>query len=297
MPRPDGGYRNRSGTQVPGVHDILKDYIPKDALVPWAYSRGRKGLPLYEKATLDIGTAVHAMAELDLKGRPSREIEGCAHASLSNPNDIARAWQAFEGFCRWRESNHVRSIAHEVSLISDFHQLGGTPDCIAFVGGEIGLLDFKTCTKVPAEPYREQLLAMSAHGALWNEAYPDRPIRSHHIVYLPKDGSAHRHHAFADLSAQWVEFRHLLAAFAEKHGAPKPLDPRDEEIARLKADLERASAPKRKPRTVKPAPKTRLKEPAPVIDKPVVIALPPRAVAAAPMTMAEILRSYGHVRT
>jgi hypothetical protein len=37
--------------------------------------------------------------------------------------------------------------------------------------------------------------------------------------------------------ALWTEFRYLLAAFAEKHGVPKPLDARDEEIVRLRAEV------------------------------------------------------------
>jgi len=78
------------------------------------------------------------------------------HSALSDLDSVAKAWSAFEGFCRWREQHAVRSIAHEVTLVSETHQLGGTPDCIAFVGGEIGLLDFKTCGKAPKEPYREQ---------------------------------------------------------------------------------------------------------------------------------------------
>jgi hypothetical protein len=146
-------------------------------------------------------------------------------SSGSRPaGELAKAWTAYEGFCRWREQHSVRSIAHEVSLVSETHQLGGTPDCIAFVDGELGLLDFKTCTKVPAKPYEEQLMAMAAHATLWNEHHSEQLIRACHVVYLPKDGSAHKHHSHANYGAQWEEFSHLLRAFQTKHDLPKGVE-------------------------------------------------------------------------
>lgn len=291
MPRPSEGYRNAAGQQVPGVHDVTNAYCPKPALVRWAYGRGKAGLELYEKGAIDIGTTVHQMAELDLKGRETREIEACVHSSLTGLGDIAKAWQAFEAFCRWREQHCVRSIAHEVSLVSEIHQLGGTPDCIAFVDGAVGLLDFKSCTKVPSSPYAEQLLVMAAHATLWNEAHPDEKIAACHIVYLPKDGSPHKHHAHVPYEDQWSEFACLLAAFATKHGLPRPVDRRDAEIGRLKAELTmRDLLAPRKPR----APSRRARK-----QQAAAAALPPpqqKPLPSQPMTMGELLRSYGHVK-
>jgi len=297
MPRPADGYKNKAGQQVPGVHDITNAYCPKPALVQWAYGRGKQGLPLYEKGALDIGTTVHAMAELHLKGDSDRDIEAKLN-ELRDPLDRSKARSAFGAFCEWREQFSVKSLAHEVTIVSETYQLGGTPDCIAEISGDIGLLDFKTCTRAPSSPYHEQLLAMAAHATLWNGEHPDQKIRSCHLIYLPKDGSTPKHHAYANYEAQWTEFACLLAAFAQKNGTPKPADARDEEIARLRTE---AAAPPR-PRTVRPAPKRRLnpqwRDPAPtqlVIPLPPPIALPPPRQA--PMTMAELLRKYGHVRS
>jgi len=245
MPRPPEGYRNRAGQQVPGVHDITNAYMPKPALVGWAYNRGKQGLPLYEKGALDIGTAVHAMAELHLKGDSDREIE--AKLKELGPLDRAKAQAAYGAFCEWREHFRCKSLAHEVTIVSETYQLGGTPDCIAEISGEIGLLDFKTCTTVPRAPYYEQLLAMAAHATLWNERHPERKIHSCHIIYLPKDGSTPKHHAYANYETQWREFACLLAAFAAKNGTPKPVEvTRDPELvaelARLKAELQASAA-------------------------------------------------------
>jgi hypothetical protein len=294
MPRPSEGYRNRAGQPVPCVHDITNAYCPKPALVQCAYGRGRQGVPLYEERTLDIGTAVHSMAELDLKERPPREIEACAKA-LGNADAAAKARSAYNAFCDWREHFAVKPIAHEVTIVSETHQFGGTPDCIAFVGGAIGLLDFKTCMRSLKEPYREQLLAMAAHATLWNEQNPDRAVSECHIIYLPKGDSAPAHHAYADLGPQWQEFACLLAAFAQKNGTPRPFDTRDAEIARLQAEISRANVAAPKPRVRHPArsPAKRPKAAPAQLALPPPIALPPPL--SEPMTMAELLRAYGHV--
>ena len=240
MPRPPDGYRNRAGQQVPGVHDITNAYCPKPALVGWAYNRGKAGLVLYERNVLDIGTTVHAMAEAHLKGDSDREIE--AQLKTLDAAAAAKARKAYGAFCEWREQFNVVSIAHEVTIVSETWQLGGTPDCIAEVSNEVCLLDFKTCTTVPKQPYAEQLLVMAAHAMLWNEAHPHRAIRACHLIYLPKDGGTPKAHAYANYEAQWAEFTHLLAAFATKHGSPKAHDARDAEIARLKAALQASAA-------------------------------------------------------
>src|SRR5215475_11577258 len=88
---------------------------------------------------------------------------------------------------------------------------------------------------------------MAAHATLWNERHPERKIHSCHIIYLPKDGSTPKHHAYANYETQWREFACLLAAFAAKNGTPKPVEvTRDPELvaelARLKAELQASAA-------------------------------------------------------
>jgi hypothetical protein len=304
VPRPTDGYRNAAGKQVPGVHDITNAYVPKPALVGWAYGRGKAGLQLYEQATLDIGSTVHAMAELDLRGRDAAEIEACAKQALSDPDHRATARKAYEAFCAWRETNSVKAIAHEVTIVSETHQLGGTPDCIAWIGGEVGLLDFKTCTKAPPKPYHEQLLAMAAHATLWNEQNPRQKVQSCHLIYLPKDGSGHRHHSYAGFDSLWREFRCLLTAFAVKNGMPRPVEVNNDpelvaEIARLKAEVATAAAALISKGSQETPLKARKRARKPLVKAASAqLLLPPPIIPALPtqLSMAELLRSYGHVK-
>lgn len=268
MPRPKDGYRNAAGQQVPGATDITGRYKEMGALMHWAHSQGAKGLPLYARAAIDIGTCVHHMAELDLKGRPDREIEAYCHECLTAPEHLQAAWNAFNAFRAWRQQCQVRAIAQEASLVSELYQYGGTPDCVALIDGKVSLIDFKTSAK----PYAEHLIAMAAHAHLWNERHPDRPIAAFHVICLPKDGSAFQHHAYADLSLQFKIFTLWLEAY------------------RLEKDCS-AAVPKKAAAEAKPRRAPRKAASTPAAEAP---ALAPPAMQN--LSMAELLRSYGHVK-
>jgi hypothetical protein len=199
VPRPAKGYVNAAGQSVPGTHDPISRYMDRSALMHWAHKRGLDGLPLYARDAIDIGSAVHAMADLDLKGRPDREIENVAHDAGLPRDGFDKAMRAFMQFRKWRIGCHVQPIALECSLVSEVHQYGGTPDCIALINSKLSLVGFKTSLI----PYADHLVAMAAHAALWNENNLGRLIEAFHWIGLSKDGAEFRHHEYANLSPQW----------------------------------------------------------------------------------------------
>ncbi len=204
MPRPADGYRNAADQRVPGVHDITGRFSDKSGLINWAYSQGKKGVPLYGEAAI-IGTAVHRMAELDMRAESQREVERVPYGMLHRAEDIDKAIQSFRQYLEWRKGHDVRAIAFEEAIVSERFQYGGTFDIIAWVDGVRSLIDFKTC-KTAGVVYPEMRLAMSAHGNLWHEQHPELPLEAYHLIMLPKDGSRFGHHAFADLSQEWEMF-------------------------------------------------------------------------------------------
>jgi len=208
---------------------------------------------MYDRAAIDIGSTVHAMAEMDLKGRPDREIEAYANDCLVAPDHLRKAWASFTQFRQWRQQCHVRAIAQEVSMVSEAYQYGSTPDTIELIGNGIGLVEFKTSK----EPYPDHLIAMAAHGRLWQENHPQHPLTAgYHLLILPKDGSPFQHHAYEDLSRYWRIFALYLEAYRLENDA-KP-------FAKRKA----ATAAKKGPEQITTSVHT---------------------------TMAEMLRAYGHV--
>jgi hypothetical protein len=138
MARPKNGYFNAAGQPVPGTHDPISRYMDQTALKIWAHKQGLAGLPLYQRAAIDIGSTVHGMAELDLKGRPDREIEAYCHECLAAPDHLRKAFSSFAAFRTWRQQCHVRAIAQEKPMVSETWQYGGTPDTIAMIPAASG---------------------------------------------------------------------------------------------------------------------------------------------------------------
>jgi hypothetical protein len=271
VPRPANGYVNAAGQSVPGTHDPISRYMDRSALMHWAHRRGMEGLPLYARDAIDIGSAVHAMADLDLKGRPDKEIEKVAQGAGLCRDDYDKAMRAFLQFRKWRINCHVQPIALELSLVSELHQYGGTPDCIALINSKLSLVEFKTSAK----PYADHLVAMAAHAALWNENNPGRLIEAFHWIGLPKDGGEFQHHAYADLSVQWEIFLLYLDCWRLEKGLTRKRTAKTE-APKPAAANEAASKPRR-------------------ARKPVVEAKPTQPIAR-PQSMAEMLRAYGHIK-
>lgn len=196
MARPKEGYRNAAGQPIPGTGDINGRFMDRSRLLYWAFKRGKEGAAkLYDNSALDIGTAVHTMAELDLKASPQRDIDFYLTATLPNPEEQAKAAAAFGAFRQWRETFHVRAIAQEISLVSEALQFGGTLDTVAAIRNGRGLVDFKTTST--GEVYEDMPLQLAAYGILWAETHPNEPLdEGYHLILLPKDGGKPIHREF-----------------------------------------------------------------------------------------------------
>ena len=74
MPRPKNGYHNAAGQPVPGTHDPINRFMDKTALMHRAYNRGKDGMPLYDRAAIDIGSTgrVHITTLIFLVNKPFR---------------------------------------------------------------------------------------------------------------------------------------------------------------------------------------------------------------------------------
>ena len=268
--RPRDGYKNALGQKVPGTHDPLKRFTNPGGLINWAWKRGSQGLPLYDNAAIDIGKAVHQMAELDLKGATDRQIEKCAHDFLAAPDHLMAAWSCFREFKDWRSSFNVRAIAQEVPLVSERYGFGGTPDTIALIGNRLGILDFKTAEN--PRVYPDMWFVMRAHGELWEENYPDRPLDGgYHLILLPKNGGKFQHHVKErdELETEWRIYTLLLEAYRLEKEGPAAV----ENVAPMNKPV-RAPKPKATPR-----------------EK-----ITPKLEHRPMMTMGEMLRAYGHVK-
>jgi hypothetical protein len=265
MARPKEGYTNAAGIAIPGTTDIIKRFMNRDRLIYWAFNRGKQGhAKLYDNVALDIGTAVHTMAELDLKGDPADSIEFYLTATMRDPEQQEKARAAFAAFKTWRAEFAVTPHVQEVSLVSEKLQYGGTIDNVAHIRKGLGMVDFKSSTK--GEVYEDMVLQLAGYDILWEETHPDEPIEEgYHLIVLPKDGSRPIHREWT--KEQLHPFRQKFWLYRRAYD----YDAICNDPATLQGAAIKPSKPKAKPRET--------------------VAIPPR-----PATMAEILRTYGHLQ-
>jgi hypothetical protein len=264
MARPKQGYKNAAGLPIPGTGDINGRYMNRERLLYWAFNRGKQGHPkLYDNSALDIGTCVHTMAELDLQCRSEKDIVFYLDATLTDPDEREKAATSFKAFRAWRSQFHVDCYKHEISLVSEKLQYGGTLDNIAFIRAGKGLLEFKTSSEV----YEDHLMQMAAYGILWEENFPSEPLDAgYHLILLPKDGAKPVHREFT--KDQLHPFRQKFWLYRQAYNFEAPCN-----------DAKVLAGSKVAPSYAPPAkPRVRVE------------------ARHAPMSMGELLRSYGHVK-
>lgn len=191
-------YRLEDGRRVPGVTTILSNLgWNREGLMYWAWEQGKEGKEFREakQAAADIGTIVHQLIEANLRG------------IVTEAPEPSTAAIALENFLTWRASMQLQVIALEPHLISERYRYGGTPDCIAKILGQTALFDWKTSNKV----YPDMWIQLEAYRALWDENYPQDPIRGGiYLLRIDKETGAFDYHHRKEVMGGFEVFWHLL---------------------------------------------------------------------------------------
>lgn len=272
MPHPKDGYFNAAGETIPGTTQIIDRFKNPQALIHWAWKRGKDGLPRYAGRELTIGSVVHKMAELDIQGQSDDDIEFYLTATLHETDDIERARNAFKAFRQWRSRFHIDAHTQEQSMVSEKYQYGGTIDVVAFMRGGLGLVDLKTSKD--GDVYPDHIWQLAAYGMLWEENHPNEVLSAgYHLITLPKDGSKPRHREFS--RADLDPFREQFKLF------------------RKVWDLDLHCTSAKVLKGIPVAPSIAPEKPAKTVRKPQARV---EAPTQRPMSMAEIMRAYGHTK-
>jgi hypothetical protein len=167
-------YKNSKEQKIVGVTTAL-NILAKQALIPWAYNRGRAGLELYESRdkAANIGTIIH-----------SRIMAYYLGYEIDTYNITPEVWELSENsmksFFEWARPRNVKPKLIETPLVSEKYQYGGTPDVYGEMDEELTLLDFKTGSGI----YPEHFLQLAAYSQLLNEnKYPHKKII---VLNIPK---------------------------------------------------------------------------------------------------------------
>ena len=166
------------GTEVYGATTNLK-YIPKEALIGWAYKLGKQGKDMKaegRKAT-GTGTIAHFLIQCDLMGWEP-DLSAC------DGEMVKAAQNSFKAYREWFQSAGLRPIAVEKQLVSHCYRFGGTIDLIAVdKHEELTLVDFKTSGGL----WPEYSYQVAAYAELWQENFRRLPIQHLLLVRIDKE--------------------------------------------------------------------------------------------------------------
>lgn len=202
MAHPSGGYKNAKGKRVPGTTTIIGRFKDSGALLWWAFEQGKSAErgeinSLYDKRdeAATYGTQVHEWVESHIQGKQPEIPE------------IDAIKSGIDAYLKWESMTKLKIVEQEISLVSEAHQFGGTPDAIGQIDNELCLLDWKTSKGV----YQDMLIQLAAYRLLWEENYPKRLLTGgFHLCKFSKEHGDFSHHYWPtlhDATEQFLLFR------------------------------------------------------------------------------------------
>lgn len=212
---PTAAYTTRDGTRVPGTTTIIGRFKDSGALMHWAFEQGRSGAAsLYEKRddAADVGTKAHEIIEMHLTGHIPEEVDIVSEGAQ-------QVWNVFQQYRTWERQSGIKILTRyqEISLVSEEHRFGGTPDALGTIDGELVLLDWKTSNGVYPD-YTLQLAAykhLVEHGERLDTREPLGlgPVRGFHLLRFSKDHPDFEHRSFGSLDLEWEQFLALRQCY------------------------------------------------------------------------------------
>ncbi len=196
-------YKNKAGERISGVTTIIGSNLGwnKQQLIFWANQEGLAGRncrDTVEKAA-DAGTVGHYLVECDIKDvKP--DLTSFA------PEAVDKGETAYLNFLEWRDTVQFKVYKTEVHLVSEIYNYGATPDCLAFIKGNLCLFDWKTGNGV----YPDHKIQLAAYKQAWEENNPGELLNGFHLIRFDKDSAAFAHYYWNDLSDAWEVFKLLL---------------------------------------------------------------------------------------
>ena len=180
-------YINEEGKRVPSVTTIINQHLGwnKQALLGWTKRvmlGGQDSDKVLDEAA-QIGTLLHLLIEGHQQGF---DIDTKDYSY----NQEKAAMKAFAGYLQWYEKVKFKPLRNELVLVNEEMQVGGTIDCIARMGDDLVIVDWKTSKYL----YAENKLQLAAYTYMFEQAQPKANVAYGMILRFGKDdGKFHQH--------------------------------------------------------------------------------------------------------
>lgn len=167
-------YKSESGAVYPSVTTVLGS-IPNPGLEAWKKSVGEVKAKQISKSATDRGTLIHAWCEAFILDEPI-DIKPTQHIAGEMFRNMIPELIKFQ---------EVHAL--ETRLWSDNLKIAGSVDCIAFIAGELYVVDFKTSNSFKSKKdIPTYFMQCSAYAMAWYER-TGMPIRKIRIIITTQD--------------------------------------------------------------------------------------------------------------
>jgi hypothetical protein len=123
---------------------------------------------------------------------------------------MLQAVSSFKSYEAWAKNFELEVIEQEIKLVCQEYRFGGTPDAVAFVKGEVCLIDWKTSNSIRTG----MLVQLAAYRHLWNVNRPENPLTGgSHLIRFAKTHGDFSHHYFPNLDQAWEQFTLFRKAY------------------------------------------------------------------------------------
>ena len=180
-------YINQEGNRVPSVTTIINGHLGwnKQALLGWTKRMmlgGQDSDKVLDEAA-QVGTLLHLLIEGHQQGF---DVDTKDYSY----NQEKAAMKAFAGYLQWYEKVKFKPLRNELVLVNEEMQVGGTIDCIARMGDDLVVVDWKTSRYL----YAENKLQLAAYVYMFEQAQPKANVAYGLVMRFGKDdGKFHQH--------------------------------------------------------------------------------------------------------
>ena len=195
-------YKLASGDRVPSVTTIL-GILNKPALLDWAWNCGKEGLDY--KAVRDdaagVGSLAHYFIMCELRGiKPD--------TSEYSSQDVDRAENCLIKYWGWGKEHPIKPVLIEQPLISEKYGFGGTIDCLATLGEDTILIDYKTGKAL----YPEMFYQLAGYRQLLEEN--GHTVNGARILRIGREEQGDfEERIVSNLDKEWEVFTHCLGIY------------------------------------------------------------------------------------
>lgn len=212
-------YKNSKGERVSGVTTIISQNLGwnKQQLMWWANQMGLDGKNHRDAAQkeADAGTIAHEMIEFNIQNKewdiPNSPI--LTTVGKFEGEIIDKAETCYLNFLDWKKQVQFKPLHTELHLVSEKHQYGATPDCIAEINSKPALFDWKTGSGL----YPDMLIQIAAYIEVIEETEAikgEHPFTSltggAYLLRIGKEDASWHYHHWDVLPEAWEAFEYLL---------------------------------------------------------------------------------------